>query len=153
MVRWVRSSSCSRRGVSVHNRQTHTAKAARLIAHRGVNPSRLHTLVFFLRMMLKASTARSRSTGQVHPLKRLISRNESHHAETPVMTSLPGRSTGQMVTCWSSPSRTTTATAPSSRYTNMSDAYTPLETYPSYWSVCVCQQNPTMLIIQPTAFY
>lgn len=45
-------------------------KATGLITHHGVDPSRLNTVVFFFRMMPRASTARSRSTGQVHPLKR-----------------------------------------------------------------------------------
>lgn len=66
----MKSSNCSSRSVSVHNWAAPTVKATRLIAHHGVNPSRRNTAVFFFRMMPRASTARSRSTGQAHPLKR-----------------------------------------------------------------------------------
>lgn len=57
-------------GTQPPNSAGHTVKATRLITHPGVTPSRLNTVVYFFRMMLRASTARSRSTGQVHPLKR-----------------------------------------------------------------------------------
>lgn len=54
------------------NSAGHTVKVTiqrRPKPHHGAKPSRLNTVVLFFRMMLRAFTARSRSTGQVHPLK------------------------------------------------------------------------------------
>lgn len=91
-------------------------------------------LFVFFRMMLKACTARSRLTG------REETENDSSRWSCtmwpPDFTTFAGQSTGQTVTCSFSPLQTTKATAPSSRSTNMSDAFTPLEIYLLYWWVC-----------------
>lgn len=88
----------------------------------------------FFRMMLKACTARSRLTGREE-----IENNFRWWSCTmwpPYFAPFAGQSTGQTVTCSFSPLQTTTATAPSSRSTNTSDASTPLEIYPLYWWGC-----------------
>lgn len=74
-------------GTQPPNSAGHTVKATRLITHHDVTPSRLNTGVYFFRMMLRASTARSRSTGQGYPLKcdAWSLENESDHAETSLL--------------------------------------------------------------------
>lgn len=95
--------------------------------------SLLILILSMFRMMLKACTARSRLTGKEETQDDL--RRWSCTMWPPDFTTLAGQSTGQTVTCSFSPLQTTTATAPSSRSTNTSDASTPLEIYPLYWWV------------------